>query len=123
MSSIYIPALSFAIMLQAVIVFYGKGFTPEENFLRHSYLAKYVLNHFPAIYNPTKEIFAERTQQREEPPPRTPVVYYYNNKCRKALVKEGDEEEFRRLYGDIPERYKKFFKDENNKEKMRYINF
>ncbi len=118
---LYRLVLCIAIVGQVLIVFYGGIFICRIFFLEHNILAGFVLNNFPALYNPTKEIFIERTLGREGVSD-TPVVYYYNNKCKKALVKPKDKRQLESLCGYIPKSSRRFFNNENSKED-RYINY
>ena len=60
--------------------------------LRHSYLATFVLEREAWLYNPTPEIFAERTLGHEVPygaiPNRQPITYRAGRECRKALAQK-----------------------------------
>jgi hypothetical protein len=60
--------------------------------LRHSYLAAFVLEHEPGLYNPSPEIFAERTLGHEVPheaiPNQQAVVYGADHECHKALLQK-----------------------------------
>ena len=123
--SIYLSILLLAVIIQIIIVFLGGGFIPctsSVNYLYHTPLARFVMNHFPAIYNPSKEIFIERTLHRVNELD-TPVVYYNDKKCKKALAKGKDAKQLAGLCGYIPERYQNFFKNKNNEEKLKYINY
>jgi hypothetical protein len=119
---IYLSLLWIAIAIQGFIVVYGGGFIPHETYIHHTPLARFVLNHFPALYNPTTEIFIKRTRRRDELYDGI-VVYYYNNKCRKALVKGKEEKQLIDLCGYIPKRYINRFRNKENEERRIYINY
>ena len=133
--SMYAAFLWIAVAVQALIVFGGGGFTSNLNHTRHTAAAAFVLDHFPALYNPTHEIFATRTTHRIVPietseefgfvvsEHETPIVYRYKGKCKKALVKGKDEASLKELCGYIPESMKAFFEDDANKDKAVYVNY
>ena len=55
-------ALGFGVMA-------SNGVTGERySYLRHTWLAEFVLHHAPGAYNPVPEIFSERTLASERPP-------------------------------------------------------
>lgn len=69
--------LVLLIVSQIGITQYFGGFTPEGwryvAFYKHS---QFVLNHYPCMYNPEPEIFAERVRHREEVTPDDSPVFY-----------------------------------------------
>ena len=123
--SIYRAVLWIAIIIQVFIVFYGGGFYKRKciSYLRHAPLAKFVLNHFPALYNPNHKLFILRTSHTEASLSKIPVIYYHAGKCKKALVRGKNEKELKRKCGYIPGNYTNFFKNEENKEVVKYINY
>jgi hypothetical protein len=133
--SVYVSFLWIAIVVQGLIIIGGGGFTSSVNHTRHTAAARFVLNHFPSLYNPTHEIFAARTTHLAVPVETsetfgfvvgehaTPVVYRYKGKCKKAMVKGKDEEALKDLCGCIPESKKAFFENDDNREKTIYINY
>ena len=123
----YLTLLLIAVLIQSLIIFYGGGIIPRVNYLDHTILAKFVLNHFPILYNPDKEIFIERTLangyddsftsdvphcsaavNKQECELENPVVYFYKDKCRKALITGKNGGDLVSICGYFPERYKKF---------------
>ncbi|HVQ28383.1 MAG TPA: hypothetical protein VMV21_02315, partial [Vicinamibacteria bacterium] len=82
-----------ALAVQAVIVVSRGGLAPRLDYLEHSYLASFVLKHAPALYNPTPEIFVERTigeemRDGEISSGGTAVAYAPEQACRKALAQK-----------------------------------
>jgi hypothetical protein len=61
-----------------------------------------VLRHAPVLYNPSGEIFMERTRG-EEGIADAPVVYRVENRCRKVLLQKRHWEAVLALCG-VPER-------------------
>ncbi len=84
-----IVVLIVLIASQIAVTQYFGGFTPEGwryvAFYKHS---RFVLNHYPCLYNPEPEIFAERVMHREEVTPDASPVFYKtpNGIVTKALV-------------------------------------
>jgi len=78
-----------AIASQALLVASRGGMEPRMDYLRHSAVARLLLDHWPGLYNPSYEIFVERTRRREEPfPGPAPILYRYRTTCRKALAQK-----------------------------------
>ena len=85
------PLAVLAALSQGAIAFARGGVHAPEDYTRHSLAARWVLERWPALYNPTTEIFIERTEHREINPalPRTePVVYRSAAGCRKAWLQK-----------------------------------
>lgn len=78
-----------AIVSQALLIASRGGMEPRMDYLRHSAAARLLLDHWPSLYNPSYEIFVERTRRGEEPfPGPDPIVYRYRTRCRKALAQK-----------------------------------
>jgi hypothetical protein len=133
--SIYVSLVWVAILSQLGVVMLGGGFKSSVNHTRHTYLAKFVLDHAPALYNPNYEVFDDRTAHRSSVVTRsdslgffvhdhrTPVVYRRSGECRKAMVRGRDKEALLDLCGSIPVSKRSFFDDEANKDKTIYIDY
>jgi hypothetical protein len=76
-----------AVAAQGAVVVARGGFDPRPDYLEHSYAARFVFRHAPSLYNPSPEIFVERTLG-EERPAEEPVVYRIDGRCRKMLVQK-----------------------------------
>jgi hypothetical protein len=63
-----LPAYGVGVVSQAIVVMAAGGFVSRIDALHHSWPARVPLRAVPALYNPTPEIFVERTTHREEPP-------------------------------------------------------
>lgn len=59
--------------------------------LQHSPYAKHILENYPSLYNPTAEIFIERTLH-DEPYPYKMAIYSKNGNCLKVYVPENSSE-------------------------------
>jgi hypothetical protein len=80
-----------AALSQAAIAFARGGVHAPEDYTRHTVVARWALDRWPALYNPTTEIFIERTEHREINPDRLwtePVVYRSAAGCRKAWLQK-----------------------------------
>jgi hypothetical protein len=74
-----------ALLTQAMITAARIGVWEEEDYTRHSYLARFVLTHWPALYNPSREVFTGRTPQLGEG---GPFLFASDGHCRKALAQK-----------------------------------
>lgn len=72
--------------------------------LFHTPYAEYVLNNFPSWYNPTPEIFVDRTNHTDLPYP-TSAFYKVDGKCKKAWVVITEKDRLIKECGSIPEKY------------------
>lgn len=72
------------------------------NTLRHSPYAKFALNNFPAYYNPTPEIFVDRTTNTDPKYPQS-AVYKVNGVCKKAYLLKTDRKILEKECGYIEE--------------------
>ena len=78
-----------AVVSQAALVASRGGMEPRADYLRHSAAARLLLDRWPCAYNPSYEIFVERTLRREGPFPNPePVVYRFRGQCRKAFAQK-----------------------------------
>jgi hypothetical protein len=88
---VVLPLAVLAVLSQAAITLVRGGVHAPEDYTRHSPVARWVLDRWPALYNPTTEIFIERTEHREINPdlPRTDAVVYRSaDGCRKAWLQK-----------------------------------
>ena len=89
---VYSGMIFVTIVIQAVMVGRMGGFESQVSYLRFSPLAKFALQHFPRFYNPTPEIFIERSLGFESQIGNeggTDRMIYYKDpsgRCQKALV-------------------------------------
>ena len=98
------PALALvAVVSQLALVASRGGMEPRVDYLRHSAAARFFLDRWPWAYNPSYEIFVERTERREEPfPGAEPIVYRFRGQCRKALAQKRHLRALRALCGRDP---------------------
>jgi hypothetical protein len=79
-----------AALLQIAVIAVHGVWGQRYSHVRHTWVAKRVLWHFPAAYNPVPEIFYERTLGSEPPLTTTNlVVWPYRGRPRKLMVREG----------------------------------
>jgi hypothetical protein len=79
-------ALGLALATQAAAVGVRGGPLAPSDFLEHSPTARFVLDRWPALYNPKPEVFVERTRGHEGPV-EGPVIYRdAEGRCRKAWL-------------------------------------
>lgn len=116
----HIAILVFSVLL-ALPGLYLNGFLfPQfEKTLYHNPIATAVLNRFPRWYNPTPEIFEDRTLHTDTTNPRT-AMYKNNGKCVKAYVLLDDSGILKKECGFIPKQYKKAFAKEELRKKTSY---
>lgn len=81
-----------------------------SNALYHSPYATFALQHFPALYNPTPEIFVDRTNHLDVQHP-TSAVYKVDGVCKKAYILQTDKALLEKECGKTPEKYLSFFED------------
>src|SRR5262249_2423620 len=65
----------------------SRGLDPPEDYLGHSYAARFALDHAPSPHAPSREICGERTR-RTEGEPDEPVVYRVDERCRKVMTQK-----------------------------------
>jgi hypothetical protein len=119
--------LVVAVVVQAGIVWSRGGLIPRYDYLRHSPVAGFVLEHAPWLYNPDYEVFIKRTLHVEGEPTRGPYAYVSDGHCRKVLAKRTHEGPVREICGEIPEAGLAFFREPVTRKSERnawtYINY
>ena len=104
--------LILIIISQIFILSQNGLFSPNfENSLNNTPLAKYILNHYPKLYNPTPEIFIDRTNHTDMGYPTT-AIYKNNDVCRKAYVLITDKDKLIAECGYIPSQFIDKFNNE-----------
>lgn len=112
-----------ALAVQAAIVLLRGGMLAPADDGKHSYAARLVLDRWPALYNPSHEIFVNRTREPEGSD-RGPYVYKHGEECRKALAKPKHGDTLRLACGRIPEGYEGFFaSSEADEKRWNYVNY
>ncbi len=86
-----------------------RPYFPNTNY--HSYAAHFVLQRYPKLYNPTPEIFVDRTTHTDINTPQS-AVYKLNGKCKKAFVLKTESTRIMKECGQIPEEYQDDFDNE-----------
>ncbi len=96
-----------------------------RNTLKHTPFARYILDNYPAIYNPTPEIFADRTDSTDLDHP-TSAFYLYKDFCRKAYVLPSDIDKLLSECGFIPKEKREYIIESLKKAKPYegvYVNY
>lgn len=103
-------ALLSLIVISQVFTLSLNGFiSPKfENTLYNSPYASFVLDRYPWLYNPTPEIFVDRTNHTDLDHI-TSAIYISNGLCKKAYILKKDIEYVRKKCGFIPEGYENQF--------------
>ncbi|PIY69104.1 hypothetical protein COY90_02450, partial [Candidatus Roizmanbacteria bacterium CG_4_10_14_0_8_um_filter_39_9] len=93
-------------MISQGYILYFNGFLCPNflNVLQHSPFSNYILSNYPTLYNPTPEIFIDRTNHTDLDHPTT-AVYKVNGICKKAYVLIQDKEKVMQDCGYIPQTY------------------
>jgi hypothetical protein len=60
-----------------------------KNTLQHTFIAQFALNNYPALYQPTPEIFVDRTNHTDLPGPSS-AIFRQGTLCRKAYIISTD---------------------------------
>ena len=105
-SKLGIFAMVLAFATQGFMVWMNGAIMPDfANSRRHNLLAQTVLNYAPQLYNPSEEIFFERTSGRESAFFGTIVYKDSNGNCTKALAFPTERAVLEKECGFIPPGY------------------
>jgi hypothetical protein len=92
----------FACVLSNTLVVASFGFFyPPDAYITHTSAARFILDRLPSAYNPSQEIFCERTLKNEFPC-ENPTVYGSGGQCKKALTGCDGIAKLQQLCGRIP---------------------
>lgn len=111
-----------ALILQFYIVASNGIFIHEEDYLKHSPAAKFVLKRVPVLYNPSFEIFCERTLKRESECV-NPTIYKHHNECRKALLTCEGLNTLQSRCHDTNKSIEDYCKTPGHQEQWFYVNY
>lgn len=104
-------ALAFLVITQLGIMSFNGFISPNLlNTLQMSPYASFVLDHAASLYNPTPEIFVDRTLHADFSYPKS-AYYKVNGKCTKAYVLLTDKDALVANCGYIPTKYQDKFDD------------
>lgn len=102
-----------ALATHSVIFAFNGYLSPDfSNTVRHSPMARFVLNNIPALYNPTPEIFVERTIGKEGGFWDTTIYKDRNGACKKAYTLITSTQKLVDECGFIPPGYEEKLKNE-----------
>ena len=97
------------VITQLYILSFNGWLTPNWlSVLSHSPYAKYLLNNHAGLYNPTPEIFVDRTSHTDRDYP-TSAFYKNDGICTKAYVLLHERGKAIKECGYIPQEYERFF--------------
>lgn len=101
----YIAILILFIATQLGVHYVNGFLTPNFlSVLHHSPQAAFVLQTYPDLYNPTPEIFTDRTNHDDAKYP-VSAVYKVNNACKKAYILTTEQDVLIKECGRIPKAY------------------
>lgn len=101
-SSIHHKILVLFLASQLFILSFNGFLMPDlDNSKKHTPYATFFLNNFPNLYNPTPEIFIERTSSKEGGQWET-SIYKYQGQCKKAYVLTTDLNKAVEECGSLP---------------------
>lgn len=109
----YIALLAFIIASQLFVLSLNGWFLPNwEHTLHQSPVATYVLNSWPKLYNPTPEIFVDRTNHTDLSYITSAIYKNNNGVCKKAYVLITEKDRIEKECGAIPTQYEDKFDNE-----------
>lgn len=117
--------LVLAVLIQGFSLFFNGFIYPDTTkTLFHTPYARYFLNNYPQLYNPTPEIFIDRTLHQDTMLPRT-TVYTEEGICKKAYVLPNGEFLLKQICGFIPQNEKPKLKLLENLSQYKgvYVNY
>jgi len=130
-------ALGLALAVQVAILAARGGPAGTPDHLQHSYLARAVLDRWPALYRSDPEVFAQRTAGRSLSYQRLsgdfvdadgavvaePFVYRLDGGCRKALAQKRHQDDLVRLCGTVPASAARVFARGADKAAWSYVDY
>jgi len=110
------------IFSQAPILYLNGYFLPNfENTLKHNHISRFVLNNYPHFYNPTPEIFIDRTLSQDFNYLSSSVYKNEKGECKKAYILKHNKDYLLRECGFIPNQYTYFFENDEYLLPKNYI--
>lgn len=83
--------IGYSIVFTGIIIICTGGFKYKYTYLEFNPVAKYLLNNYPALYNPQYEIFAERALNKEvEYNDKLPIIYKSPNGYVKKILMDNN---------------------------------
>lgn len=103
LSGLHRMTLALLVIIQLYALSLNGFVTPNfEHTLHNSPYAAFILNTMPRLYNPTPELFVDRTSHTDLDHP-TSAVYKYNGVCKKAYILQTDAQLLINECRNIPE--------------------
>lgn len=104
--------IALPLLMQIYALTFNNYLSPDfYNSVFHNPYARYVLNNYPQLYNPTPKIFVDTTTHADKKFIET-AIYKNNGTCTKAYVTMTDKEVLRMECGNIPSPYESLLDDE-----------
>jgi hypothetical protein len=111
-SKLFNVMISGLFIVQLFVLSLNSFLSPNfTNTLQNSPFSKIVLNNTPVLYNPTSEIFVDRTNHADLGYVSSAIYKNSNGECRKAYILKHDREFLLKECGDIPSSLERFFDD------------
>jgi len=118
----YMFFLLIAIIIQGLIVISGGFFVCRISFIHHNPVARFVLNNYPQFYNPTYDIFCERTLNSEIYC-LDPTIYKHEGRCKKAHLTCNGLSKLHSVCGTFPDKIIDICFEKGNTKKHFYVNY
>lgn len=117
-----VKILGLVIFSQIFLLSLNGFFLPNfENTLKHNQLSRFVLNNYPHYYNPSPEIFIDRTISNDFNYLSSAIFKNEKGVCKKAYILKHDQEKILNECGYIPEQYNEFFENDEYKIAKNFI--
>lgn len=111
-TAVYFVLMGLLVISQLSIMSFNGFIAPDfMNTLSHSPYARFILDRWPQFYNPTPEIFIDRTNHTDLKFLKS-AIYKKDNLCQKAYVTITDFEKVKKECGFIPDEYKGKFEND-----------
>ena len=114
-----------AVFIQGYSLFFNNYFHPDTTrSLFHSPYARYFLYNYPELYNPTSEIFIDRTLHQDTMLPQS-AIYEEQGICKKAFILPNGQYMLIQKCGFIPKKEKTKLKQLENLSSYQgvYVNY
>jgi hypothetical protein len=112
-----------AVAAQGVLVAARGGMEPRSDWHEHSAVARFVLDRWPWAYNPSVEVFVERTQGWSGPLSGPVIHRDAQGRCRKAYAKGAHGPALLAACGALPVGSEGFFADPAWQRSWRYLDW
>lgn len=109
----YIKVLILTLLIQLVPLFINGSYLPDfTNSLYNSPYAKFFIENFPQLYNPTPEIFVDRTGHKDLYNITSAIYKDQAGVCYKAYVLRHEKDVLIKNCGYVPAQYENYFESD-----------